>query len=1188
MVSEQRIFDVACAPLHRDVHLIEASAGTGKTYTIAMLALRFVAELAIEIEEILLVTFTRAATAELAERIRRRLAEGRDLLEGKDGNFDPTLLRWSERLGDKEQALVNLRKALVDIDRAPIFTIHGFCQRMLQDQALESGQLFDVDLEPENAALHQMVLADFWRLHIYSLPRLQANVVLAHYPSPAELYKTVAPLSQNFIAIEPQGKGLEQAFRRFEDKYKMMADWWQQNEATLHTVLVNLVGAGKLKKQFSENFHQWWEALSLYFKNRESSFPQGLALLQRQEFEAQINGTKVRGAKKVELLDHLPLPGKFVDDMLSAVQDMLLSLRGSFVRYFLAETERRMLESNVMAYDDLIVRLHRAVAPPEADRLINQLRRRFKAAIIDEFQDTDNLQWQIFQTVFTSGKHFLYLIGDPKQAIYKFRGADIHSYFQAKHVADHILTLEKNYRSHPGVVNGVNTLFSARVRPFLYAEEKLNFIPATSAVPVEEARLQQNEEALANMVFCQLEQARAKKDGSWTSAEAATAIMHHIVGEIIDLLKSNTTLELKKESRRLQPSDIAVLVRQHNQAEQYRNLLGEMGIPAVTASKLSVYQSMECGELYHLLNALANPGNIALLKRAMTISWLGLSGTELYRLWQDDQLFDQYYTRFQEYGLAWRQQGLLLMFNRFLENEGILATLGGAEQSERRITNIYHLVELLQQAEEENMFGPLQLLQWLRRNMEQPSGENELRLESDEEAVRIITMHASKGLEYPIVFCPSLWYRSSRLEGERERIVCREKGGFVLDLGSEHFERRREETLIEEMAEELRLCYVAITRAKLRCYIAWCDHRGRKGGPADSFASGLGYLLFPQGRVGFDEQQRVLMEMGRKSHAAYQQINFVTELKRASLHENDNYDALRRKERQRGSLYAGHQMTSYSALVSGGGHDERDEVLPAGNTHAMTAAPGEESLTISYAGLPSGPNFGNVVHDLLESLPFPELQEPSARQADITKICRKYGIELDVPLLMEMLQTVVTTPLITTPLMATTKEFGENPILAMLDEQRCVKEMGFYFHLARGTTTDINRLLAEVETVGLITERNISGYLTGFIDLVFSYDNIFYIVDYKTNNLGDTAGSYNRENLVNAMASHNYGLQYYLYTLVIHRYLENVLPEYDYDINFGGIFYLFVRGMGDRDRGVFYDKPERAKLLELAKCFGDV
>ena len=1181
MAAEQRIFQVASSPLQRDIHLIEASAGTGKTYAIAMLVLRFVAELGIPIEEILLVTFTRAATAELAERVRARLIQARDLLERREGDADQTLLSWAETLADRERALVNLRQALVDIDRAPIFTIHGFCQRMLQEQTLESGQLFHTELVPENQKLQEMVVADYWRQHIYVLPRLQANVVLAYYSAPAKLSSSVGPLSQSLVAIEPQEEEVELAGQKLAQLYTELATWWQEDGAVLHDTLVKLIEEGVFKKDFTGKFDRWWAALNRYLQDSQSTFPKDLNLLERDELAKQLNGNKVRGARRAELLGQLPLPGKHLSSYVAAVDELLLAVRTNYCHYFLAETQRQMVEANIMAYDDLILLLHRAVTGTEADGLIHLLRRRFSAAVIDEFQDTDNLQWQIFHTVFAGGSHFLYLIGDPKQAIYKFRGADIHSYFQAKGSAAQILTLDKNYRSHPNIVAGVNSLFCRRSQPFLFDKKKLDFSPARSALTGDEVRLYQNDESFASMVYCQLEEAPGQKEGTWSSGEAASAVMQHIVAEIGALLENKTKVAEKQESRTLQPSDIAILVRTHNQAEEYRKLLGQVGIPAVTASKLSVFQSVEASELEQLLDALAHPDDLGLFKRAMTISWLGYSGTELHGLWQDEQLFDHYYARFQEYALSWRQQGLLLMLNHFLEYEGVLTTLGGGEQSERRITNIYHLAELLQEAEEEQMFGPQQLLQWFRHHLEHLLGEYEQRLESDEEAVRIITMHASKGLEYPVVFCPSLWYRSSRLEGEQEHIVCREENGLVLDLGSERFEQRKEAMLVEEMAEELRLCYVSVTRAKLRCYIIWCDHKGRKGGPADSFHSGLGYLLFPEGRVSFAEQQRVLKELSGNDSGAYQLVSATTRLKSFSFQGSDPDDTLKRRIVRRGPLSASYHLTSYSALISGGAPDERSDSVAETGDHEPIV-PVLEDPAIPFATLPSGPNFGNVVHDILESIPFAALEEPSGRQEEITTICRRYGVEVDLQVLLTMLRGVVTTPLTSAG-----KPAISAPSLAQLGEGDCRKEMGFYFHLARGSTADINRLLAEVNTVGMVNEREVRGYLIGFIDLVFVFENTFYIVDYKTNNLGATGESYNQQGLVSAMAEHNYGLQYYLYSLVIHRYLQNVLPEYDYDIHFGGIYYLFVRGMNGGNRGIFFDKPERARLMALAGCFAE-
>lgn len=1180
MADEQRLFEVASTTLHRGVHLIEASAGTGKTYTIGMLVLRFIAEKNIPIEEILLVTFTRAATAELADRVRLRLTQARDLLEGKTTSGDETMLRWAATLDERGRALKNLRQALIDVDRAPIFTIHGFCQRMLQEQTLESGQLFHAELLPDNEKLEQMVVSDYWRQRIYFLSRLQANIVLAHYPSPTALFRSVGPLSQNLMTIKPRQAELESAARQVEKCYEEVAAWWQENGRTLHEALAGMVADGLFKKDFTTTFDHWWYGLNHYFHDPETLFPDKLKTLLPEELANEFNGNKVRGAKKAEALELLPLPEKELSNFLETINELLLCLRVDFAHSFLAQTEKRMLEANTMAYDDLIIRLQRAVSGDTGEELVRLLRRRFSAAVIDEFQDTDNIQWQIFQTIFAGAHHFLYLIGDPKQAIYRFRGADIHTYFEAKRSAAEILTLAKNYRSHPGVIEGVNTLFSKRNRPFLFEQEKLDFSPAIPALGADEVFLQSGEKVLANMVYCQLDEAATQKDATWSTGEAARAIQHHIVNEINHLFERNTKVVKQKESRMLQCSDIAILVRTHNQAEEYRSLLGEVGIPAVTAGKLSVFQSVEAGEFYQLLDALVHPHDVGLFKRAMTISWLGYSGNELHRFWQDDQLFDHYFTRFQEYGLNWHQQGVLLTLNHFLEHEGVLTTLGTGVYSERKITNIYHLAELLQKAEDDNMFSPRQLLQWLRRQLDQPTTENELRLESDEEAVRIVTMHASKGLEYPVVFCPALWHRTSQLEKQHERIVCREDAGLVLDLGSTRFNERKEAILFEEMAEELRLCYVAVTRAKLRCYIVWCDSRGRKGGAADAFASGLGYLLFPEGRIGFGQQQEVLKEMGRNPFCMYQLIDSEPILKIPSPRVKDTAGSFVKKIRKRLPLSAGYHMTSYSALVSGGGNDKDDESSfePFGISPIHSIA--DSGPPVPFADLPSGPNFGNVVHDILESIPFFALTQTDGHKEEIVAICRKYGVEVDLPQLLNMLSCVVSTPLVSAD-----HQKDPPPTLAQLAKDDCKKEMGFYFHLSGGSTADINRLLRDVKTVKRINERDLRGYLTGFIDLVFVYDQTFYIVDYKTNNLGDGGDSYERDNLITAMADHNYGLQYYLYTLVIDRYLKNVLPSYDYDVHFGGIFYLFVRGMNGGKRGIFYDKPERTRLAELARCF---
>ncbi len=1171
MNTEPQIFNAAASRLHRAVNLIEASAGTGKTYAIAMLVLRLVTEFSLKIEDILLVTFTRAATEELAARIRSRLTEARDLLAGLADSKDQTLQQWADNVMDRSETLLKIEAALLDIDRASVFTIHGFCQRMLKELALESGQLFDVELQPDVETIRVEVARDFWRKNIYPMPERHCGVVLSSFPTPVDLYLSVAPLSGNYSRVEPEAGPSPEVFDGFDQAFAELSSWWRDKGASLLQSLHGLIAEGKVKKEFSDNFVLWGESLTDYFQGHDFLLPPDLHWLETTVFSSLLNGSKLRGAAKEQAIADLALPDAEATALREASATLLLHIRRLFVDYLFDETEKRLNRHNAMSYDDLIVRLHRAVQA--GGNLLQVVRQRYRGALIDEFQDTDGLQWGIFNTVFGGGDHFLYLIGDPKQAIYGFRGADIHSYFLAKDKAEYHLTLRRNHRSHPGLVDAVNDLFQSRQNPFFFDSSMLDFLPVEAAQREEDGYLAQDGKARVNMVHCSLPPCPDSSNGQWSSGKASAVIMETVSREIVSLLNNGVMLHGKDRVRPLQPGDFAILVRKNSQAEEFRRSLARAGLPAVTSSRMSVYATEECLQLYQILQSVAEPADMELLKKAMTVSWLGLRGDDLYRIWRDPAGFDAYQARFQNYAEIWLNRGVLVMMKHFLQQEEVFLVLGGKEDAQRKIANIEHLLELLRDEEAENLHGPLQLLQWLHRQIKSGTKEEELRLESDEEAVRIVTMHGCKGLEYPVVFCPFLWYRRIMPMLEKYRIQCHEDDGVVLDLGSERFEQRRLLAVDEEMAEEMRLVYVALTRARYRCYTFWCDISGR-GNSADSFDSGLGYLLFPEGRVDYRQQQARLTDFCLKDHAVHLPVSMeMSDEKYTGLHREDLTELACRKLRRK-SFHSDWQMTSYSALAAG------SEL----NSSVQTAAVGAVSASgsLAYAALPSGAGFGNVVHDIFEELPFAELRTPWRHRLVLERICRKYMIELDIDLLEDMIKTVVTAPL-----HHDAANSGTPFMLVDLEQGRCLKEMAFYFHLKNGNTQRLNDILAVDKTVMVLAEQRFSGFLTGFIDLLFQYGESFYIIDYKTNNLGNMPEDYQGDKLVEAMASHNYGLQMWLYSLVLHRHLLNLVPNYDHRRHFGGVFYLFVRGMASDGAGIYFHKPDLPTLEQLGALFGE-
>ncbi|MFZ2311361.1 MAG: 3'-5' exonuclease, partial [Methylobacter sp.] len=457
-------------------------------------------------------------------------------------------------------------------------------------------------------------------------------------------------------------------------------------------------------------------------------------------------------------------------------------------------------------------------------------------------------------------------------------------------------------------------------------------------------------------------------------------------------------------------------------------------------------------------------------------------------------------------------------------------------------------------------------LDWLRTAIAKASSaeDQQLRLESDDDAVKIVTMHRSKGLEYSIVFCPYLWQRSDRLNSEKLLIKCHENNRMIVDLGSEDFERHREQALKEELAEDLRVFYVAVTRAKYRCYIAWANVRSQDT-PNDSAMAWL--LEFAV--ADFSGQQARLQAFQKEAENTfeYRLLEVPVEITGSYQKSVAQADFLARKLKR--SLYTSWQMSSYTALSALSLHDAPE--LPEDKAGEQQVEPEKSKID-----LPRGAHTGNVVHDLLENNAFIDLAQRKDISAQRDKACQRYGLKLERPeMLDELLQAVVETPL---------SDKDSEFCLRNLAENQCLKEMPFYLSMQAMDASQINRILQDTPAFQALTAKQMCGYLTGFIDLICEYDGRYYVMDYKTNGLPD----YGYETLIHAMREHNYGLQYWIYTLVLHRYLLTRLPDYDYEMHFGGVRYLFVRGMQPElaMSGVYQDRPDLERVEALAALFG--
>jgi exodeoxyribonuclease V beta subunit len=1173
-------FEVTREVLLPGINLIEANAGTGKTYTIVMLFLRFIVEHGFLIDQLLVVTFTHAAAAELKERIRLKLAEIYHSISVEKTGLDDTTLQWLQGLELEESVVLQrLKAALLGLDQSAIFTIHGFCYKTLQEFAVESKQLFELDLIGDSQSIRQQLADDFWRQTIYPLAPHEGAILTAQYDNPTALLASINGIGGG-VTVYPETQPLMACLTQVSTAKE---DLNCQFELYSHR-LSEAVAQPFFKKTFQAHFSSYHKAIQQWLTTERLTFPlEALNSLSYQGVLEGLNGQKFRTTKtqtgldrKIDYLADLGIHFGAIEKVIETSESAHIALRGSLLAYIQNKEDAVLEEIQSASFDCLIGRLADLMVQGDGISLKKALQKRFQVALIDEFQDTDQQQWTIFSQLFAQEKHFLYLIGDPKQAIYKFRGADVFSYFNAAKSAHRQYTLTDNWRSSPRMVGAVNTIFESQDDVFLL--KGLSYQSCQAALLDETNCFKSDGHRLPGMVLWQLACNADNNSGFLQSTNAQAQISIAVVNEIINLLTPGHVFEQSVQGRTtaILPKDIAILVRSNAQAMDYQNLLREVGVPSVLNSAKSVFETTEAKEFYLILQAIAQPNNTVLLKQFLTVAWLNVSAPELISAVENGGFLGQWSSRLSEYYLIWEKKGLLAMTYKLLATEEVACKLSSCSTFERKMSNILQLAELVQAAETQENLNINGTLDWLQRSMTdlKYSEQELLRLESDEQAINILTVHRSKGLEFSVVFCPVLWQQNKHVQKENSVIQCHENDLMVVDLGSEKFEDRKQLALQESFAEDIRLSYVAMTRAKLRCYIAWANVRTKE----NSNRSALSWLLFNTSvnnselSDDFSRQQGDLQARVSQHRTFFEYHLLSADQSVSQLRSIKKTPLLIAPEKCLRDLKTLWQINSYTGLATLS-IDEVDEGRRDNSDDGSL-----EGLVVPVVDhLPRGSRLGNVVHELLEKNAFAELARHGDSAFKVDQACARFGLKLDRPALMtDLLQQVVSTPL---------NEQGHDFYLAQIDDQHCIKEMPFYLSHAQINTEQINAILGNEATYRSLTSKNLVGYMTGFIDLVCFYQGKYYLIDYKSNYLDD----YSSAGMIEAMRTHNYGLQAWLYSVVLTSFLQEKVPEYNYRSHFGGVLYLFVRGMAS-DRpgsGVYSFLPDADKLQQLTRLFTD-
>lgn len=1214
--------DVMSFPLH-GARLIEASAGTGKTYTITGLYLRLLLghgddssrfERILTVDQILVVTFTEAATEELKDRIRSRIHQARiAFLRGQtdDGVLQPLL----DDYPDHQQAASLLLNAERQMDEAAVFTIHGFCKRMLTQNAFESGASFQQEFVSDEDPLKLQVVSDYWRRNFYPLSLSLAQTVRSYWSSPSALYKEVGRYlsgAEITLTAEPLQGGLDTLHQENLARIAALKQAWAEHCDDFVEIFSQ---SGIKKNKYSSRYlPSWLKSVSEW----------ALSATHDYKIDAKLEKFSQQVLIEASTAGNAPQHPVFalVEEFLAQPVD----LRPALIAHVIKECRIRLKQEkerlSVLSFDDLLTQLSAAIDADESAALVEKIRDQYPVAMIDEFQDTDPLQYNIFGRIYLPEPSCgLFMIGDPKQAIYGFRGADIFTYIEAKKQVLAHYTLGTNWRSTAAMVESVNQVFSLPDNAFIY-DEDIPFLPVQSYPGAqqkswwfaEDGQTPTQQSALNFWLLGNGESLVTQKQSLPELAEVAANQIYHLLSaaqhgkayfakdnvstdhfDKDNVAKDNFAKDNGNNGTRqdaIQAGDIAVLVRDRTEARSIRKALSERGIASVYLSNRdSVFGSAVASDIWMLLQAALSPEDDRKLRACLASPLFGLEIAHLDQLNVDENAWESAVVEFKEYRNVWMTRGVQPMLRSVMSKRHIAEQLVDAPEGERRLTDLMHMTELLQQAslEIDSAHG---LLRWLAQKIERANepgnaDEHNQRLESEANLVQVITIHKSKGLEYPLVFVPFACNFKTAKEG---KYYDTEKQTTVLDIRTDKTAQAqaKEKAEQERLAEDLRLLYVALTRAVYGCYLGLAPlTQGRKkDGNSSAHLSAMGYLL-QNGEEGNSEALLIAVNrlISEAETTTLQEPLAWDEQKFVPL--DTSHETLFAKELNQ-PIERSWRVTSYSNLAKFSSHthqvqqsepvlDESGLDIDAYEDKSAQA----ESLVAeerSIFNFPRGARPGTFLHTLFEQVDFNQPANSDENQATVTKLLALENLEPEwQPVLTQLVDDVLLAPL---------DEHGLR--LADVPAPSRLVEMEFLLPIALLNASEVNRLVKRYDPLsaqaGELGFKTVQGMIKGFIDLVFEHQGRYYVLDWKSNHLGDSSSDYHPDALAAAMADHRYDLQYQIYSLALHRFLASRIVDYDYQQHFGGVYYIFLRGVNQdeqRPHGIFYHKSDQRLIEQL-------
>ncbi|WP_168919823.1 exodeoxyribonuclease V subunit beta [Enterobacteriaceae endosymbiont of Donacia clavipes] len=1157
-------------------YLIEASAGTGKTFTIIIIYLRMLLGLykkndnviPLNVEQILVVTFTDIAIQNLCKRIKKSihmLYIG--CIEGKSKyNIINKLIK---KIKNRKIAITLLLRAELNMHNASIYTIHAFCQKIINLKNYEFQNFFlNKKIINDELILQQKASIFFWRKYFYNLPKKIIKIIFFYWKSPNDLLNSLIPFitKKSTLIIKYHLKNiniLEQFHKNIKYINIIKKFWIKYKNIIVNTIYNSNVNKHIYNKKLINN---WINIINLwsFTKTVNNSYPKQLL-----RFSQKILNEKTIDKKKIPKHILFKIIEKFLNKIINLKFLIILKAIKYINQYVIKEKKKK----KKISFNDLLNILNKELNGISGDQISKDIRNLFPVVLVDEFQDTDQQQYNILKKIYLNqSKHIIFLIGDPKQAIYSFRGANIFTYLQASSEIKKCYTLKNNWRSSSTMVNSVNKLFSNRSHPFLF--KNIVFRPIFYTIKKLNYHLIINDKIKPGITFWYMNK---KISINLYKKKIAYQCAYKICKLIILGQKNKAFLHKNGKNQKITISDITILVRNRYESDILQEEFIKFNLPSIYLSKFdNIFETQEAKELFLLLKSILEPN-----KKKRIINFLA---SKLFNI--DLSYFDndkkKYFIKkiiykFTKYKYIWEKKGILNMLETIFLKDSFFLQKNNSNYIKKKIVNILYLGELIQ-ISCFNIKNNKIIIKWLLQQITYPNKtllnkQNELH--NDINKIKIMTIHKAKGLQFPIVWLPFI--SSNTLDSiNNNGIIFHNRKNFEINIDFKKNNESIKLFLEESLSENLRLLYVALTRSIFHCSIGISNIKFNNSKQQNlylSYNTSLNFLIKNKNNNSNINLKKKLNNLKNKD-IWIQNIEKKKIIKLNIIYKKEIKDKYLLKFKNKNFNYKNKILLSYSQIKK-----EQDNYLNNSNNnykHKFLNFNKKNIKKTQYT-FPIGKNVGIIIHNILEKLNF--------TKPIINNFIKKELIKKNIDSSWSIILTKWLNNILLTPL-------GNNKIiLSKINNANKKTEFEFFLSIKDFFSSEkFNNIINKYDFISnKLTKLNfqkIKGFLTGVIDLIFLWNQKYYIIDYKTNWLGYNHKYYQKKYLKKDICLNRYDIQYQIYTLALHKYLNYRIINYNYENNFGGVIFLYIRGIHKKKKsGILEIRPSYKLINELSELF---